>query len=112
MGKGVGGKRMGWGRRTLEFSRNLKKYGNGPKIGRNPPPLMENSRLFFFFFEPFPYAKFPEFSKNGLTFDPIPFLLGVMVKKPWGHFFGTPCIMLPATNILAALVLRQNQCKL
>ena len=27
-----------------------KKYGNGPKIGRNPPPTMENSRQFFFFF--------------------------------------------------------------
>ena len=37
-------------------------------------------------------AEFPEFSENGLTFDPSPFLLGVMVKKPWKHFFGTPCI--------------------
>ena len=32
-------------------------------------------------------AEFPEFSENGLTFDPSPFLLGVMVKKPWHNFF-------------------------
>ena len=32
-------------------------------------------------------AEFPEFFKNGLTFDPSPFLLGVMVKKPWHNFF-------------------------
>ena len=37
-------------------------------------------------------SEFPEFFKNGLTFDPSPFLLGVMVKKPWHNFFGTPCI--------------------
>ena len=36
-------------------------------------------------------AEFPEFFKNGLTFDPSPFLLGVMVKKPWHNFFWTPC---------------------
>jgi len=37
------------------FKNKIKKYGNGPKIGRNPPPLMENSILFFFIFiEPFP----------------------------------------------------------
>ena len=35
------------------FKNKKKKYGNGPKIGRNPP-LMENSILFFFFIEPFP----------------------------------------------------------
>ena len=28
------------------------------------------------------------FSKNGLTFYQIPFLLGVFVKKPEGHFLG------------------------
>ena len=32
-------------------------------------------------------AEFPEFSQNGLTFDPSPFILGVMVKKPFHNFF-------------------------
>ena len=32
-------------------------------------------------------AEFLEFSKNGLTFYHNPFLLGVIVKKQWAHFF-------------------------
>ena len=32
-------------------------------------------------------AEFPKFSKNGLTFYHSPFLLGVIVKKQWAHFF-------------------------
>ena len=32
-------------------------------------------------------AEFPEFFKNGLTFDPSPLLLGVIVKKLWHNFF-------------------------
>ena len=42
------------------FKNKIKKYGNGAKIGRNPPPLVENSILFLnFFFEPFPKALKP-----------------------------------------------------
>ena len=33
-------------------------------------------------------AEFPKFSKNGLTFYHNPYLLGVIVKKQWAHFFG------------------------
>ena len=32
-------------------------------------------------------AEFPEFFETGLFFYPSPFLLGVMVKKPWHNFF-------------------------
>ena len=44
-------------------------------------------------------AEYPEFSENGLTFDPSPFLLGVMVKKTVAPFFGTTCICMYYTTI-------------
>ena len=42
------GKKIFWMIQTM-FKNKKKKYGNGPKIGRNPPPLWKIPYFFFFY---------------------------------------------------------------